>query len=142
MEGRRGLAARISTGLSPAKQGRRFGLTVGGAFVALTVVLLWRRHEVAASVTGALGAVLILGAIVVPRWLLPIERAWMAMAHAISKVTTPLILGIVYFLVVAPIGVVMRMLGRNPLLHGVRGGGFWFDRSLEETKRGGLDRQF
>ena len=87
-------------------------------------------------------AFLILGAVLAPAALVPVERAWMAMAHAISKVTTPIILGIVYFLVITPIGVVMRILGKNPLRHGEHDGGFWVHRAHEHDRRGGMERQF
>jgi len=136
------LAAGISAGLSRAAQGRRFGLTVGVAFLVLTAVLVWRDHRTAYLVTGGIGTVLILGGLIAPTALLPVEKAWMAMAHAISKVTTPIVLGIVYFLVVAPIGLVMRALGKNPLVHGEHDGGFWVVKAEDRAGRGGMDNQF
>jgi hypothetical protein len=128
--------------LNRPSQGRRFGLTVGIAFLALTAVLVWRDHRTAYLVTASLGAVLIVGGLVVPTALLPVERAWMAMAHGISKVTTPIFMGIVYFLVVAPIGLIMRAWGKNPLMHGERNGGFWVVRAEERAGRGGMENQF
>jgi hypothetical protein len=136
------LASRIPVGLSRASQGRRFGLTVGVAFLALTALLVWRDHRTAYLVTGGLGAALIFGALVAPTALLPVEKAWMAMAHAISKITTPIFMGIVFFLVVAPIGLVMRALGKNPLIHGERDGGFWVVKAEDRAGRGGMENQF
>jgi hypothetical protein len=92
-------------------QGRKFGLTVGIAFLALTALLLWRQRETIAYVTGTLGGLLVLGGLVIPTKLGPVERAWMAMAHKISKVTTPIVMGIVYFIVIAPIGLGREFLG-------------------------------
>jgi hypothetical protein len=73
------------------------------------------------KLSGALSVLLMVGGVVVPRKLGPVERAWMAAAHRVSKVTTPVIMGIVYFLVLTPIGLVMRLLGRTPwCIHGGR----------------------
>lgn len=60
-----------------------------------------------------IGGSLVVAALLVLQRLGPVERVWVALAHAISKVTTPILMGIVYFLVVTPIGLVMRLLGRN-----------------------------
>jgi uncharacterized membrane protein len=121
---------------------RRFGVTVGGAFAALTLLLLWRDQRVAAGITAALAAGLVVAALVAPSSLTRVERGWMAMAHAISKVTTPIIMGIVYFVVVTPIGVAIRLFGKHPLRHGMFGSGFWLPREAERDRRGGMERQF
>ena len=123
-------------------EARKFGLTVGPVFVALGGILLWRHREVAASVVAALGGVLTLLALVAPLALAPVERVWMALAHAMSRVTTPIFMGAVYFLVLAPVGVVMRALGKNPLRPAGTAGRGWVSRTNEAGRRGGMDRQF
>jgi hypothetical protein len=64
----------------------------------------------------------------------------MGLAHAISKVTTPIFLSAVYFLVFTPIGLFMRLLGRNPMKHADRDGGFWVSSS--SAGRSDLRNQF
>jgi xanthine/uracil permease len=125
-----------------ARQGRRFGLTVGVALVALGGLLWWRDHNLPATVSGALGGLLVLAAITVPRSLGPVERVWMGVARRLSRVMTPVVMGIVYFLVVMPIGLVIRLLGRNPLAITESEGGFWVSRAAEESRRGGMNHQF
>jgi hypothetical protein len=125
-----------------AAQGRKFGLTVGIAFLALTGLLLWREHAVPASVSGALGGLLVLAGLLVPTRLGAVERAWMTLAHAISRVTTPIVMGIVYFLVVTPIGLAVRVFGKNPLVHPQRQGGFWVDKAKESVRTGGMEHQY
>jgi hypothetical protein len=123
-------------------QQRKFGLTVGAAFLGLGGVLLWRDHVTAATVAGGLGTVLLLAGVVAPSLLTPVERAWMAMAHAISKVTTPLFMGIVYYLVVVPTGFALQVFGRNPLRRTMDGNSYWVDRRQSSDARGDLSRQF
>jgi hypothetical protein len=121
---------------------RKFGLTVGPTFHVLGGILLWREHPVGAWVAGGLGTVLVLAALVAPRVLVPVERGWMRMAHAISLVTTPIVMGAAYFLALAPIGLIMRAAGRNPLRPAAPGESFWVSREHERGRRGGMSRQF
>ena len=141
MEGVRRLADRVSVRLT-AGQGRRFGLTLGIAFLVLTAVLIWRDRQLAGTITAALGGVFVLAALVIPTRLGPVERAWMALAHAISKVTTPILMGIVYFVTVVPVGIVMRLLGRNPLVHDQADDGFWIKPDHKSRRPDHMHHQF
>ena len=121
---------------------RKFGFSVGTAFLVLMGILLWRGHQTPATVVGALGGVLILGAVVAPVALRPVEKAWMAMAHAISKVTTPIFMGLIYFTTFLVIGIAMRLLGRNPIKPRRTGESYWVTRRHETVTTAGLERQF
>jgi hypothetical protein len=126
------LAPRVSTRLTASK-GRRFGFTLGFGFLALGALLLWRDRQIGAAVTGGLGIVMLLAGLLIPTLLGPVERGWMALAHAISKVTTPIFMALVYFLTIFPIGAVMRVLGKNPLVRTVKDGGFWVARERRDA---------
>ncbi len=134
------MEAGIPTGLTAA-QGRRFGLTVGAAFVAIAAFAWWRGHLKTAAVLGGLGGLLSLAGLLIPRQLGPVERGWMRLAHAISKITTPVIMGAMYLLVLSPIGAVRRIFGGNPLVHQPHDNGFWKSRPPGRS-RGKLTRQF
>jgi hypothetical protein len=109
------LATTVSTRLTSA-EGRRFGLTVGTAFLVLAGVVFWREHTRVAIAFASLGTLFIAGGLLLPTRMGPVMAGWMRLALAISKVTTPIIMSGVYFVVITPIGVVMRWLGRNPLV--------------------------
>jgi ABC-type uncharacterized transport system permease subunit len=141
MAGQPGLEQRIPTGLS-VTQSRKFGLTVGAAFLVLGGILLWRQRESGAAVTGTIGVLLILLGAVAPGVLVPVERAWMKLSHVMSAITTPIIMAVIYFFVLTPIAVLMRALGRNPLLHAGNDKTLWVSRATDKERRGGMDRQF
>ena len=131
-----GIPARLT-----AAQGRKFGLTVGLAFLALAALLhFWRHRETAAAVMAAIGALLVVAALVAPTRLGPLERAWMGLAKAISKVTTPVFMAVVFFVVVMPIGFLMRLMGRRALVHAEKDGGFWM--APASGGRSDMERQF
>jgi hypothetical protein len=63
---------------------------------------------------GLAGSLLLAG-MLVPQHLGPVNRAWMGLALLLSKVTTPVFMGVVYFLVLAPTGLLRRAAGKSPI---------------------------
>lgn len=95
---------------------RDFGLIVGGVFVLLSAWWFYRgKFSTTREVTLSLGVLLVLFGLVFPRALVWPNRAWMALAEALSFVSTRVILAFVFFVIVSPIGVVKRMFGWDPL---------------------------
>lgn len=128
-----------STDFGP-KDGRRFAFPVGTAFLLLAAVLVWRERTPAAIVMVSLGGTLWAAGAVIPARLGPIYRGWMGMALLISRVTTPVFLGIVYFLVLTPTGLIMRLFGKRPIVHKLDGRSYW--QSTAGHHKGDLSRQF
>jgi len=119
------------------RAGRRFGWTVGVSFLLLGVVAWSRHHTVISSASLTMGALLVSAGILVPTRLEPVERVWMAVAHAISRVTTPVAMAVVYLVGITPVGLLMRATGKDPLRHSDTG---WIARN--GTGRSDLERQF
>jgi len=135
------LAERIPARLTPA-DGRRFGLTVGLAFLVLAGVAWWRGRVHVAFVLAAIGGLLILGALLLPAHLGPVFRAWMGLAHVLSRITTPVFLGVVFYLVVTPVGLLMRLFGATPLPRPGTGSTGWIPRAPDARRRLDMERQF
>ena len=132
------MAQRSPARLTP-REGRKFALTLAVAFVVLAGVAWWRGSLRATLIFGAVAEAFVLGGLLVPGKLGPVYRAWMGFAHALSRITTPIFMGVVYFLVITPIAVIRRALGGNPL-RAHRGASGWVDR--QQAPRGDLTRQF
>ena len=131
-----GVPARLT-----AAQGRRFGLTVGIAFLVFAGIAWWRGHPTTTTVLATLGGSLSLAGLVIPTYLGPVERGWMKLAHVISKVTTPIVMGLMYLLVLTPVGLLRRAFGGNPMVHPPEGSGYWKPRPAGQ-RAGNLQRQF
>jgi Saxitoxin biosynthesis operon protein SxtJ len=97
------------------RQLRDFGLLVGGIFGVIGFwPLLWRAQSPRLWAL-TLAVVLILPALVAPRILAPAYRAWMKLAEVLAWVNTRIVLGVVFYGVVTPIGLLMRLTGRDPM---------------------------
>jgi hypothetical protein len=131
----KGIPARLT-----AAQGRRFGLTVGAAFLLLAGVAWWRDNPALTGALATLGGTLSLAGLLIPTYLGPVERNWMKLAHLLSKVTTPIVMGAMYLGVFTPVGLVRRLFG-NPLVHTAPNSTYWKSRPAER-RAGNLKRQF
>ena len=98
-----------------AKQLRHFAFLVGGIFLFISVwPVIWREESVRLwALIPAL--ILIPLGIIAPSLLRPIYKGWMAVGHVLGWVNTRLLLGILYYGLIVPMGMVMRMIGRDPM---------------------------
>ncbi len=60
-------------------------------------------------------ALVLAAALITPDWLTPFNRAWLHVGQFLHRITSPLVIAVIYFAVVTPTGLVMRALGRDPL---------------------------
>lgn len=96
---------------------RAFGLSTGGILIVLFGLLLpwllgfaaWPRWP------WLLGGALIAWAMLAPGSLRPVYRLWMRFGLLMGAIMNPLVLGLVFVLVILPIGAIMRIVGKDPL---------------------------
>lgn len=95
---------------------REFGLVVGGVLALLSGWWFFRGKFLSvAQITMPAGLVLVALGLLLPRLLIIPNKLWMKLAEALSFVSTRVILAIVYFAVLTPIGLIKRALGWDPL---------------------------
>lgn len=94
--------------VSPARD-RDTGMAVALLFV---LVALW-RGETAWARWAALALVVTM---VWPRLLRPLSVAWFGLARCLGFVVSNILLSVVFFVVLTPVGLVRRLLGRDPLM--------------------------
>ncbi len=93
------------------KELRNFGLIVGGVFFLIGIWPLIRHGEGIRLWAVVLGTILVPLGLVAPTILGPLFKVWMKIGHVMGWVNTRIILGILYFGLITPMGVVMRMFG-------------------------------
>lgn len=85
---------------------RSFGWTFTGFFTLVAFFQPWLL---------ALAAATALVTLIRAHWLAPFNRAWMKLAEVLHRVVSPLVLGVIYFGVFTPVGLVMRAFGRDAM---------------------------
>ena len=95
---------------------RQFGLTTGVAVVLIFGVFFpWLLEFDWPRWPWLIAAPLWLSALLRPTWLRGVYRAWMRFGLLASRIMTPLVLGIVFFVMITPIAVVRRLFGSDPM---------------------------
>ena len=122
---------------------RKFGLTVGGAFAVFGAISWWRGHELPPRVLWTLAVLLIVPSAIAPAILGPVQRAWMAFATVLGHVNTRIILTVLFYLVMTPVGLIMRLF-RDPLDRSLRDRSTtqWIKRESQPVDPGRYERQF
>jgi hypothetical protein len=101
----------------PLPSNRSFGLVVGGAFLALAALFVWKDggFGLLPKVFSAAGAVLMAFALIAPAALSVPNRLWMRLGLLFGLIMTPIVMGVVYVTTFLPIGLIMRLKGHDPL---------------------------
>lgn len=85
---------------------RSFGFLVAAGLGALGMRHRWLL---------AVGAALAVVAVVLPRILRGPKRVWLSLGYLLSLIANPLVLGVLFFAVITPTGLLMRAISRDPL---------------------------
>ena len=123
-------------------RGREFGIVVGLALSAAAVIEA-RRHGMAwAYGLGAPAALLVIFGLVAPALLRPLADAWAKLGHLLGRVTTPILLVVVFVLVVVPIGVLMRLFRGDALglRRDARAATYWIERKKRAFEPSDFER--
>ena len=97
------------------KQLRSFGFTVGGIFALIALWPLIVRAEDPRWWAMVVAGCLLVPAVVFPKSLAWVYKGWMALGHVLGWINTRIILGFIFYFVVTPIGIVRRLLGKDPM---------------------------
>lgn len=98
----------------PGASNRSFGLTFAIIFAFFGLSPLVRGRPVRGWAL-VVAAIFLLGALALPRVLAPLNRTWLTFGLLLHACISPVILALVFYTTVTPIGLVRRMLGNDPL---------------------------
>ncbi len=135
--------ARSDATKTPSERG--FGVTFAVVF-ALLATWLWLRKDlpVWAIASTAMSVATLAAAFLAPTALRPFNRLWFKFGMLLHHIVTPLIMGLLFFLVVTPMGVIMRGFGKDflRLKIGPDAGNYWIDRVPETDAKTSMKNQF
>jgi len=123
---------------------RTFGLLFIGVFAVLGAYGLWKGWQLD-LIKGLFvsSAVLIVITLFAPKILSPFNKAWYQLGLLLGKVVSPIVLGILFFVVITPVAIVMRIAGRDALLLKKRiVDSYWIDRKPPGPEPESFKEQF
>ena len=100
----------------PANPERSFGISVGGVLLLITAALIWRGRMTAAEIIGPIGAILVVLGLTAPKLLKYPSALWWKFALALGYVNARIILSIAFFLMLTPLAIIWKLIGKDPLM--------------------------
>lgn len=122
---------------------RRFGLTMATAVAVIFGGLLPFIFDHAVHYWPfLLAGVLVVWSAVAPGTLNAIYRPWMKLGLALNRVTSPIIMGAVFFLLITPVSLLMKIIGRDPLARSFDYRAESYRKLSRKSARESLERPF
>jgi hypothetical protein len=122
---------------------RKFGLFFTTVLTIAGGYFLTEASNYFAYILGGLAALLLLITLMNSELLLPLNKLWMRLGYLMGLIISPIVLGIIFFVLFTPIGMFMRILGRDELrLKPKPTISYWKVRSPNEVMEDSFKYQF
>ena len=99
----------------PANPERAFGRSVGTVLLLIAAFLWWRGRISPATVLAVIGSLLVTLGTLAPKLLKWPSAVWWKFAMVLGYVNARIILTVIFTLVLVPLGLIWRVIGRDPL---------------------------
>jgi hypothetical protein len=123
---------------------RRFGLIFAAIFAAIGLVALIKDKNVLTAIAPLIVSVFFgLTAAFIPKALSPLNLIWFRFGELLGKIVSPIVMGILFFGIIAPISLASRLLGRDELrLRRQPLDSYWIKRPLSGLMAESFKNQF
>lgn len=127
----------------PLPSNRSFGTLFVVVFALVGTYGWWRAHATYPWAF-ALSALTLVVTLAKPDWLAPANRAWMKFGEILNRIVSPIALGIIFFGVLTPMALAMRLVGRDTMKRRFEPSAltYWVERDPPGPDPAGLPNQF
>ena len=132
-----------SEGPAPGSSNRAFGLLFAAVCGAIAAVAAWRGRP--STLWWSIAALAFFVAAVFAAPLLgPLNRAWRWLSLRLSRIVSPVVMAVLFFAVLTPVGMVMRRTGNDPLRlrFEPQRTSYWLHRSSQGKRQTSMTKQF
>ena len=122
---------------------RSFGAVFAAVFLIVALFPLVGGGDIRIWALAVAGAFAI-AALAAPNVLRPLNRLWFRLGLVLNKIVSPIVMGIIFFLTVTPIGLVRRALNSDPLKQKIDPDAetYWIAVDPEHVVRSSMKKQF
>lgn len=124
-------------------ENRTFGLIFSGIFLVICLLPLLfggeaRIWALAISIAWAVPAIF------VPSILAPLNRLWAKFGQIMHTIINPILMGLIFFLTVLPTGLILKLLGKDPMRRKFdsEASSYWISREKNNVNKESFDNQF
>jgi hypothetical protein len=122
---------------------KKFGLTVGIILLLIAALLFWKQKP-SFLYFFPVGLFLVLAGILTPTLLRPLNKVWMIFSVLLGWVMTRVILSVLYYIILTPIGIIAKIFGKEFLDMKIekKRVSYWEKRKKTEINPADYERQF
>lgn len=122
---------------------RKFGITMGIILAVMGFYLLWKGKNYVEYIFSLAAAFFILG-LVIPSALKFVYKAWIVMSVIMGFIMTRVIMVIIFYMIVTPVGFVASIIGKNFLDVKIdkTAKSYWIVREIVRKEKSDYERQF
>lgn len=129
---------------SGKKELREFGLTIGAILAVLGGLVLWRGKKDVSQYLIVSGILFISSGLMLPGILKPLQKIWMGISVVMGFFVSRIILFILFYAVLTPIGLIARVLGKDILDQKIdkSGESYWRNRETVTKTKESYENQY
>tara|TARA_B110000263_G_C15295318_1_gene505350 strand:- start:1956 stop:2357 length:402 start_codon:yes stop_codon:yes gene_type:complete len=122
---------------------RKFGFLFSSLFIAVSLYLFYIDLIISAIFFGFISIIFATLSLFKDNLLLPLNKLWMYFGMLIGRIMSPIILGMLFFFLITPIGIGMRIFRRDELrLKPLSTQSLWKLRNQEDLDGNSFNQQF
>ncbi len=122
---------------------KKFGLTIGIIFLLIST-FLYLHHKHASWYLISAAAIVITVVLVCSKALHPLNWTWFKIGMLVSKITNPIIFAGMFYVLITPAGLIMRVFGKRPITNSVskKISSYWIERKNNNFNMETFKNQF
>lgn len=94
---------------------REFGLFFAALSAAVSAYAYWKDSLILTVITLVIAILFAVVVFISPKLLSPLNRFWYGFGMILGKIVSPIVLGIIFFLLITPVSLATRFFGRDAL---------------------------
>ena len=120
----------------------KFGYFFTFIFLIASMYFFFKEIDMAFYVLGTCSIVLLLVTFFKAEILRPLNKLWMGFGLVLGMIVSPIVMGAIFFIIFTPIGILMRLFGRDELLIQFKTKPSYWSKRNVDIQSNNLSRQF
>ena len=127
----------------PLPSNKNFGQTFAVIFLLFSTFFMINLNQFISLIFLGLSFLFVVSSFILPKFLYYPNLVWFYFGLLLGKVVSPIVLGIIFFIMITPVSIVSRLFGRDTLfLKKVDKDSYWIERVPPGPSRENFNRQF
>lgn len=121
---------------------QKFGYFFTIIFFIVSIYFFFQETSIALYISGLVSVIFFTITIFKPDMLKPLNKLWMNFGLILGMIISPIVMGIIFFVIFTPIGILMRIFGRDELLLQFKKKTSYWTKRNEGIKYNSMKNQF